>query len=459
MNAERRDHGHVGGSPEEKRPPEEERFAGEARSDPDSPTETQARGQTVTIDLEAGETEWEIAPGHAIRGYGYNGQSPGPAIEARVGDALVVRLTNSLPEPTNIHWHGVRVPAEMDGTELMQPPVLPGETFEYQFLVPDAATFWYHPHINETVQVERGLYGALIVRGPREPSLDGERTLILDDLKLNRRGQIARFGGWLERHNGREGKTRMVNGTVEPELEMAAGQIERWRIVNAASARYVRLSIGGRRFTVLGTDGGLLAVPTEATDVLLTPGDRFDLAVGPFAEGETLTIDSLPYDRGTGKREVERFATLRAGPSAPSRAEIPQKLRSIEPLARNGSEPTREVRLGGRMNLRRGVDFLINHEAHHHDEPVRVGELQTWDIVNETPLDHPFHLHGFFFQVLETDGQPSERLSWEDTTNVPARSRVRIAWLPDDRPGRWMYHCHILEHHAAGMMAQFDVVR
>ena len=120
---------------------------------------------------------------------------------------------------------------------------------------------------------------------------------------------------------------------------------------------------------------------------------------------------------------------------------------------------TRTVTLGFKLSLRRGLDFVVNGERHHHDQPVKVGELQVWDIVNDTLMDHPFHLHGFFFQVLEVNGEPPAFRSWEDTVNVPPRSRVRIAWLPDDRPGEWMYHCHILEHHAAGMMAHIEVVR
>jgi FtsP/CotA-like multicopper oxidase with cupredoxin domain len=116
------------------------------------------------------------------------------------------------------------------------------------------------------------------------------------------------------------------------------------------------------------------------------------------------------------------------------------------------------VHLQGRPSLR-GADWRIDGRAHHHAEPVRVGELQVWDVVNQTRMDHPFHLHGFYFQVLEVNGALPEFRSWEDTINIPARGRVRIAWLPDDRPGSWMYHCHILEHHAAGMMAHFDVVR
>ena len=120
--------------------------------------------------------------------------------------------------------------------------------------------------------------------------------------------------------------------------------------------------------------------------------------------------------------------------------------------------PTREVRLGWTLSRKHGVDFTINRELHHRAEACPVGTLQVWDIVNGSPVDHPFHLHGFFFQVLEVNGAPPAFRSWEDTVNVPARGRVRIAWVPDDRPGEWMYHCHILEHHAGGMMAHFEVV-
>jgi FtsP/CotA-like multicopper oxidase with cupredoxin domain len=119
-------------------------------------------------------------------------------------------------------------------------------------------------------------------------------------------------------------------------------------------------------------------------------------------------------------------------------------LREITPLAGEGAEPTRTVSMKALMHGGHGQ----------RDDDVRVGELQVWDLVNETSQDHPFHLHGFFFQVL-SDG---EGLGWKDTVNVPQKAQVRIAWLADDRPGEWMYHCHILEHHAMGMMAHFRVV-
>ena len=238
-------------------------------------------GGVVRYRLEAAEIEWEIAPGRKVRGYGFNGQVPGPVLEAKQGIPLEIEFTNRLPEPTVIHWHGLRIPAAMDGTEIVQRPVQPGETFTYRFPPPDAGTFWYHPHLHETEQLEKGLYGALIVRAADELTLDDEKILVFDDVRVDKRGQIAKFGGLMDRHNGREGNVRLINGTSEPELAIAAGQIERWRIVNASSARYVRLSLGGLPFQIIGTDGGLIEAPVTVTEVLLPAADRVELAVGP----------------------------------------------------------------------------------------------------------------------------------------------------------------------------------
>lgn len=410
--------------------------------------------------LEASEVDWRIAPGRTVRGYGFNGQVPGPVLEARQGVPLEIEFTNRLPEQTVIHWHGLRIPAAMDGTEFVQRPVEPGETFTYRFTPPDAGTFWYHSHANETEQMEKGLYGALIVRAADELRLDGEKILVFDDLRVDDGGQIAKFGGLMDRHNGREGNVRLINGESEPELVIAAGQVERWRIVNASSARYVRLSLGGLPFQIVGSDGGLIEAPVTVYEVLLPPADRVELAVGPFEmEGAVYAIDDLPYYRGTGKKGVQRFGTIHVGPRQASTACIPPRLREIPSLVTGPVSVTRTVKLGFRLSLRRGIDFVIDGERHHHDEPVKVGELQVWDVVNTTLMDHPFHLHGFFFQVLEIDGKQPAWRSLEDVINVPPRATVRIAWYPDDRPGMWMYHCHILEHHASGMMAHFEVKR
>ena len=209
-------------------------------------------------------------------------------------------------------------------------------------------------------------------------------------------------------------------------------------------------------FRIIATDGGLIEEPVEVTEVLLPPADRIDILVGPFAEGETLSIDSLRYLRMTMRRRgKESFGTVVVGSAKPSLASIPSRLRTIEPLADAGATPNRTVKFSVGVSLRNGLDFLVNDETHHEDQPVRVGELQVWDVVNASRMDHPFHLHGFFFQVLSINGKAPAFRSWEDVVNLPPRSTVRIAWMPEDRPGSWMYHCHILEHHEAGMMVKW----
>lgn len=422
----------------------------------------QNKSKTVVYHLEAGIFNWEIAPGKTVEAWGYNRQVPGPTLKARKGDTLIVYVKNCLPEKTTIHWHGLRIPSVMDGTEEVQRPILPGEIFEYRFVVPDAGTFWYHPHTNETVQMERGLYGSIVVSDDADPVLDAERIFMIDDMTLNGKGKFSRpswfLPRWLERHNGREGDVLLVNGKQTPSIEIAAGQTERWRFVNAASARYFRLSLGGKFFQLIGADGGLIEHPVPVREIMIAPGERVDIAAGPFAEGEQFQLEALPFDRGTGITKQLTFARIAVGPRQATRASIPENLRRIEPLTTADAAVTHTIKLHGKRSWKNGVDFTINDEMHLHDHPVKVGDLQVWEITNPSMLDHPFHLHGFFFQVLEVNGQPPAFQAWKDTYNVPRKGSIKIAWMPDNRPGKWMYHCHILEHAAAGMMAHFEVV-
>jgi FtsP/CotA-like multicopper oxidase with cupredoxin domain len=419
--------------------------------------------KVVEFDLEASEFDWEIAPGKTIQAWGFNKQVPGPVIRAQLGDTLVIRVSNNLKEPTMIHWHGLRVPASMDGTGASQKPIEPGSVFEYRFIVPDAGTFWYHSHANETVQVERGMYGALIVEDETDPKFDGEKVIMIDDMKLDEESQFTRPGWFVprivERHDGREGDTLLINGEEDPVIEIHAGQTERWRFINSSSARYFILYLEGKEFNIIGTDGGLLEYPRTATEVLITPGERIDIAAGPFNEGETFAIESLPYNRSTFlKAKRQKFATVKVGEQKPSVAFIPGTLRTIYPLADKDAEISRKVKLSVGPSLKDGMNFLVNDHVHVNDKPVKVGELQVWEVSNTSLMDHPFHLHGFFFQVIEENGKTPEYRAWKDTFNLKPRSKIKIAWMPDNRPGTWMYHCHILEHHAAGMMANFDVI-
>jgi len=146
------------------------------------------------------------------------------------------------------------------------------------------------------------------------------------------------------------------------------------------------------------------------------------------------------------------------GEDKPSKAFIPDTLRTIEPLALQDAAINRTVKLSVGPSLKEGLSFLVNGKTHVDDKPVMVGELQVWEVVNSSLMDHPFHLHGFFFQVIEENGKAPAYRAWKDTYNLTPRSKIKIAWMPDNRPGTWMYHCHIIEHHAAGMMAHFQVV-
>jgi len=234
----------------------------------------------IEVDLEARPAEVEYLPGRKTTVWTYNGTVPGPRLEARVGDRVVVNFRNSLPEPTTIHWHGLRVPAEMDGTHAMHSPIPPGGTFRYAFELLDAGTFWYHPHVRSDVQVEKGLHGAIVVHGAGEPAAAAEHTLVLDDVWLREDGSIVE-GNPGTAMLGRQGNVLLVNGRPRPIAGVRAGERQRWHFVNAANARYFRLSVPGQKLTLIGVDGGLLETPREVEELLLTPGERADVLFTP----------------------------------------------------------------------------------------------------------------------------------------------------------------------------------
>jgi bilirubin oxidase len=382
------------------------------------------------VHLEVDEHTWETGSGALARGFAFNGHVPGPTIEASTGDTLVVRFVNGLPEPSGIHWHGLRHPAETAvGTGA--DPVHPGGTREYRFDLPDAGTFWYHA-LAAGSALRHGAYGAVIVRDVDEPARD-DRLLVLGTVGPDRGGR----------------ETVLVNGVAAPHMLMTAGATERWRLVHAAGASALAVTLVGQPVTVIGGDGGLLAAPRRTDEVLLAPGQRVDLLVGPLPEGRPVPVLARPLPPPAGSRPARRLATVHvaaaaraAGVASPEPAVLG---RGIRPLAAPGAPPTRTVPLGA-----------VPRTA---DAPVQVGGVQVWDLVNDTDRDRSFHLHGFYFQVLSVDGVPPEQLSWADTHLVTARGRARIAWLPDDRPGRWTYHVLALgQADTDGRTAAFDVL-
>src|SRR5690606_9230598 len=232
----------------------------------------------IELELEARITHMELVPGTQTPVWTYNGSLPGPLIKAKVGDQIIVRFKNSLPEATSIHWHGMRLPNNMDGVPgLTQDPIEPGGEFVYDFTARDAGTFWYHPHINSAAQVGWGLYGSLVVEDPADPeSFGDDLVLVLSDMGIDEQGQFlpADSGGEFGDRFGREGNILLVNGRVLPRLTVRAGKQQRWRVINAARARYYTFGLRGHTLVKRGGDNGLAERAAAVHRVVLVPGER-----------------------------------------------------------------------------------------------------------------------------------------------------------------------------------------
>jgi FtsP/CotA-like multicopper oxidase with cupredoxin domain len=234
----------------------------------------------LEFNLEARVADVEITPGVTTRVWTYNGILPGPYIRANVGDTVIVHFRNALPEETTIHWHGLRVPNDMDGAPGMtQDPVAPGGTFRYEFVLRDAGTYWYHPHVNSAAQVGWGLYGPIVVADPADSTAFGDDlVLMLSDMSLDGTAQLLPKdnGGSFGDLFGREGSVLLVNGKVRPRLKVRTGKAQRWRMINAARARYFSFFMGGSAFVRLGGDNGLAAQSEKLTRLTVVPGERID---------------------------------------------------------------------------------------------------------------------------------------------------------------------------------------
>jgi FtsP/CotA-like multicopper oxidase with cupredoxin domain len=422
--------------------------------------------RVVEVNLTAREAAIEILPGTLTPMWTYDGKLPGPLIRARVGDTLIVHFKNELPEPTTIHWHGLRIPVEMDGVPEHSQNVVPaGGSFDYSFTLPDAGLYWYHPHFDSATQVGRGLYGAIVVEDPAEAGLGDELVLVLSDLALEPDGSLqdTSISGDIGTLFGREGNVLLVNGRVAPTLKARSGKRQRWRIVNAAKSRYFQLALEDHEFLRIGSDGGLSEYPTQIARPVVIPGERLDLLLVPRGEGgSTAPVRWVPYDRGYGSTEFRPEETLFSvsfAESASPPEAFPEVTRPLSPLDLSVATLV-DVEFTQDSAADRSLVLGINHVPMEQSEPFHgtVGETQIWTIFTEMQWSHPFHLHGFFFQVLDENGEPRRPLEWKDTVDVPYRSSVKVAVRYDERPGMWMFHCHILDHADAGMMGMLHLM-
>ena len=499
----------------------------------------------------ATQGEISIVKGPKTKVWWYNGSLPGPTIEAHVGDTLVAHFINKLPEPSMIHWHGIRVPATMDGTKLSQKPVPPGGKFTYRFKLQDEGTYWYHPHMNTAQQVERGLYGAIIVKNyisDKTVGIPPERTytFILDDILLDSQNHLKPFrpNNIKERlsqnMNGRRGNHQLINGkTYQVQKVLQRGPL-RLKFINAANSRYFHIHFPKHKITQIGGDVGLLSKPGGKRDTItIIPGQRKEIIIEPSHEAydEGLELWSVHYDQGlhpipikNGKVDwpmIDHMWEMKLNQSTmkmehpPIPEDPPKKLLTFHfdkgpvfpynlpksfpvaiplPQAKPGVKRT-VIFDHGKMKRDGTIDFYINGKRFKDMTlsdafRVKAGNTEEWNIINLGMGEHPFHIHGFHFQLLETrfiddDGMVEEIIipkvpQIADTINLmgaishgPSKTiaKILVDFSPGPRatkdilaegglsaqkrslpsPGGWFFHCHILEHAAGGMMSYFQV--
>lgn len=424
--------------------------------------------------ITAAPTTIEFIPGLRTEVLAYNGSVPGPLIEVSEGDNVSLHFANRVPgQDSTIHWHGLPAPPDQDGNPMH--PVASGSDRTYAFKLPEdsAGSFWYHPHPDKHTpeQVFRGLAGAFIVKPKVNllPDLD-DTILFITDLRLDGEGVILpnTESDWA---NGREGDHILVNRQKRPVLNVSPGASHRFRFYNACNARYLRLAFEGHTMALIGTDGGLISEAVKGlTEILLAPAERAEVVVEFGPSAGRLSLRTLPYDRGSmmgAKLSAVDTPIMSIEIAGPVVAPIllPSKLRDIAslgtPVARKRITFGEQMQMqaNGAMSFEGRIDGKP-FELFRVDLVSQVGETELWEVSNPTDMDHPLHLHGTQFQVVERErygsASPEPILAWKDTVNV-ARGEIVRFLARQDMPGLRVYHCHILEHEERGMMGTLSV--
>ncbi len=446
----------------------------------------------TVIDLSLVPGAMEFHPGEVVATYGYNGNLLGPTIILQRGHEVTLNVTNTLPDLTTTHWHGLHVSPVNDGGP--HSLIYPNNTWSPSFTVLDhASTFWYHPHGHGLTdyQVSLGAAGMIIVRDEEEAALDLPRTYGVDDIPLILQTK-AIVGGQIMLHTGLDSVV-LVNGVRDALKELPA-QVVRLRCLNGASERTFELGFSnGLSFHVIGTDGGLLTAPVEVTRAMLMPGERLEVLVdlngmeghsfqlmaynselpngiiGAAQVGNGMAfLDGYPDNALNGTDFPFMSFTVTSATSDPV-LDIPNQLVVMEPYQEADANLTRTFDLQpqsmGPMEMIEGP-FEINGALMDMDvinEVVPLGSTEIWEFVNNTMVGHPIHIHDIQFNILERSGGPIQpwETGWKDVVFVPAMgsARVIMQFLDHADPDMpYMYHCHLLMHEDEGMMGQFVVV-
>jgi len=409
--------------------------------------------------LRAAPTKVQHFNGQTLDVWAYSGKVPAGVLRVKLGEEMQVTLRNDLPQPTTIHWHGMRVPNAMDGVPgVTQDPIEPGDKFVYRFVPKDAGTFWFHPHVRTSEQVERGLYGVLIVEDAVPLPYNRDEVWVLDDWRLGRDGQIdPRFVTRSDlSHDGRWGRVITVNGKTRQEMVVQPGERIRLRLANTANGRVFRPDFSKFKPRMIAVDGMYTDGPLEFRNFDLAPGNRVDLDIIVPSElsGKTIHImdrfTRRPFTLATIRVEGEPIETPRFDP--PSNPRIPEYAGALE----------RDVDVTYVLDARRGgkhgIQWTINGRpwGEHEITEFTHGHWTKLRFQNVSPRLHPMHIHGQFFKVLARDGKPANERFFRDTVLLYGEQTIDVAMVPIDW-GKWMMHCHILEHAEAGMMTLIEV--
>jgi FtsP/CotA-like multicopper oxidase with cupredoxin domain len=423
-----------------------------------------ASGHVIERTIRTAPARLPLLDGKLLDVWAYDGQVPGPTLRVRLGDTLRVRFENALPQATTIHWHGVRVPNAMDGVPgVTQPAVEPGQSFVYEFTPPDAGTYWFHPHLRSSEQLERGLYGVLIVDDRDPLPFTADLVWVLDDWLIGDDGQIVdKFNTRHDlMHDGRWGNVRTVNGDRATRLVLPPGARVRLRLLDVANGRVMHLDFGALAPQVIAVDGHDTARPLPLAGFELAPGNRLDLDLRIPADAAGHSYEVV--DRFADQATVIATIAVEGAPIATP--EFATHAGALPPW-RYAAEraPAAVLALDSRAGGEYGIEWTFNgqameHAGHHAPPPMfqlPIAKYATLRFRNDSYRLHPMHLHGLYFRVLARNGIAIDEPFFRDTVLVHPKESVDVATVPLDA-GRWMMHCHILEHAEAGMMSLFEV--
>ncbi len=398
----------------------------------------------------------------------------GPSIEVRSGEQLKVNFKNQLNEDSIIHWHGLHLPEIQDGHPSYA--VGPGETYNYDFQINNrAGLYWYHPHPHGRTgyQVYHGLAGLLIVRDAEEDALnlpkdDNELFFVLQDRHFDQDNQLIYVQSGHDIMMGKVGDRLLVNGGFERE-KVVSKEAYRLRLLNGGNAYTYRLQWSdGRPISLIGTDGGLLEEMTELDSILFSPGERLDILVDLSDKniGDEVELLSIPLvDNGNSQPfPVYKFKVAKEGIKKFSMPNQLSKFEKIDASEAVNENSPKVFKLAPKAGVGWAIDDLeYEMDSVRPKETAKLGTTEIWEFdLTNAGMIHPMHIHGSQFQVLERiPGPLSEGLvfdeGWKDTVAVLPGDRVRVIKRFNDYEGKFLFHCHILEHEDHSMMRNFAV--